>query len=278
VGAVDLLTGLGIGVAGILLVYLLLTRAFKLQGKAAAMAVALLAILFYVPWAIINWPGADIFAINLAIFLTLAYGLGLVGSRVGKGWHWGPAIIVGFFVGVIVINVVFLTVAERGITGLFAELLPKPRSAEVADSRFPGTVSHDFQEKEALYNAYLEEVKEQKARGWQVRYGWIGKPSQNQPAELVLLVSDRDGRPITGARVEGSFLRTSSSRDDFTFTMDEVEGGKYQGSVSMPLPGLWRMVLRVHLGEDQHEIRATTSVLPPSPTQVPALSPTPEKS
>jgi len=260
-GAGDLLTGLGIGVAGILLAYLLFTRVFKLQGKAAAMAVALLAILFYVPWAIINWPGADIFAINLAIFLTLAYGLGMIGSRVGKGWHWAPALIVSFFVGVIVINVVFVTVAEQGITGLFAELLPKPKGSEVADSRFPGVVSHDFQEKEALYNAYLEEVQAQKQRGWQVRYGWLGKPRQQQPAELVLLVTDREGRPLSGARVEGSFLRTSSSRDDFTFEMNEVAQGKYQTQISMPLPGLWRMVLRVHRGEDQHEIRATTSVL-----------------
>jgi len=263
-GAMDLLLGLGIGVAAELVVYFVLTRVFGLQSKAAAMAVALLAILFYVPWAIITWPGADVFAINLAIFLTLAYGLGLIGSRVGKGWHWAPAVIVGFFVGVIVINVVFLTVAERGITGLFAELLPKPRSAEVADSRFPGTVSHDFQEKEALYNAYLEEVKAQKERGWQVRYGWLGKPRQNEPAELVLLVTDREGNPLRGARVEGSFLRTSSSRDDFDFEMKELTEGKYQASLSMPLPGLWRMVLRVHRGEDQHEIRATTSVLAPA--------------
>lgn len=262
-GAADLLAGLGAGVAAQLLAYLLLTRLFKLQGKAAAMVVALLAVLFYLPWAIINWPGADIFAINLAIFLTLAYGLGMVGSRVGKGWHWGPALIVTFFVGVIVINVVFVTVAEQGITGLFAELLPKPRGTQVADSRFPGTVSHDFQEKEALYNAYLEEVQQQQQRGWQVRYGWLGRPRQNETAGLILLVTDREGRPLSGARVEGSFLRTSSSRDDFTFEMNEVESGKYQASVSMPLPGLWRMVLRVHRGRDQHEIRATTSVLAP---------------
>jgi len=263
-GTGDLLAGLGIGVVSQVLVYLLLTRLMGLQGKAAATIVALLVVLFYVPWAIIQWPGADVFAMNLAIFLTLAYGLGMVGSRVGRGWHWGPALIVAFFVGVIVINVVFLTVAERGITGLFAELLPKPKGSEVADSRFPGTVSHDFHEKEALYNAYLEEVQEQKQRGWQVRYGWLGKPRQNETTDLVLLVTDRTGQPVSGARVEGSFLRTSSSRDDFTFEMSEVDQGKYQTGVSMPLPGLWRMVLRVHRGEDQHEIRATTSVLAPS--------------
>lgn len=259
--ATALIVGLGIGVSLELATYLLLTRLAGLQGKTAAMVVAMLVVLFYVPWAVIRWPGADIFAMNLAIFLTLAYGLGMVGSRVGKGWHWGPALIVTFFIGVIVINVVFVTVAEQGITGLFAELLPKPRSAEVADSRFPGTVSHDFQEKEALYNAYLKEVEAQHARGWQARYGWSGKPVQGRPAELLLLVSDREGAPLSGAEVRGSFLRTSSKRDDFDFMMKEVNEGRYRAVLTMPLPGLWKLVLRIQRGEQRHEIRATTSVL-----------------
>jgi len=259
-GAGELISSIGIGVAAELLLYVVLTKVFKLQGKAAAMAVAMLAALIYVPWGIIQWPGADIFAIHLAIFLTLAYGLGLVGSRVGKGWHWAPALIVAFFVGVIIINIVFVTVAERGITGLFAELLPKPRSAEVADSQFPGTVSHDFQEKEALYNQYLQQVQEQHERGWQVRYGWIGKPRVGESTELVLLVQDRQGRPVSGASVSGSFLRTSNSRDDFGFEMREYDQGEYKVSIAMPLHGLWRMVLKVQRDDDHHEVRATTSV------------------
>lgn len=260
-GAGDLISQIGLGVGSELLLYMALTRVFKLQSKAAAMVVAMLTMLIFVPWSIIHWPGADVFAIQLAIFLTLAYGLGMVGSRVGKGWHWAPALIVSFFVGVIIINVVFVTVAERGITGLFAELLPKPRGSEVADSRFPGTVSHDFQEREALYNAYLQAVQEQHARGWQVRYGWLGKPRAGEQAQLVLLVDDRDGKPVSGASVQGSFLRTSNSRDDFNFEMREIQAGKYQVDLAMPLAGLWRVVLSVRQGEAHHEIRALTSVL-----------------
>ena len=64
--------------------------------------------------------------------------------------------------------------AERGITGLFARLLPEPQGSVVVDSRFPGTVWHDYQEKEALYNAYLRQVEAQRARGSRVRQGWAG--------------------------------------------------------------------------------------------------------
>lgn len=260
----DLITGIGLGVLFEWLGYLGLRRLFRLSGKAAALAIGLLVMLLYVPWAAVQWPGADIFAIHLAIYLTFAYALGMIGSRLGgrKGGHWAPAIIVAFFVGVIAINIVFVTVAERGITGVFAELLPKPRGGEVADSEFPGVVSHDFQEKEALYNQYLAQVAAQRARGWRVRKGWDREPRVGEPADLIVVVEDRDGRPVAGAEVTGRFLRTSNSRDDFDFRLSEVGGGEYRGTFRMPLPGLWRLVLEVRRGEARHEVRAMTSVLP----------------
>ncbi len=261
-GAGELIQSIGLGVLAELLVYLTATRLFRLSGKAAALVVALLVLLFYVPWAIIHWPGPDIFAIHLAIYLTLAYALGMIGSRVGKGFHWAPALIVTFFVGVIAINIVFVTVAEKGITGIFAELLPRPKSARVADSEFPGVVSHDFQEKEALYNQYLQQVEAQRQRGWQVRKGWRHKPRAGQAEIFIVTVRDREGRPLEGAVVHGRFLRTSNSRDDFDFRLAEVGGGEYRAQITMPLPGLWRLVLEVRKGEARHEIRALTSVLP----------------
>ncbi len=255
-----MLAGIGGGVLAELLSFVLLRRLFRLDGKAAGIAIGLLVLLLYVPWAILSWPGADVFAIHLAIFLTVAYALGMIGSRVGRGWHWAPALIVGFFVLVIVTNVVFLGVAEQGITGLFAELLPKPRAADVVDSRFPGTVSHDYQKKEALYNDYLHQVEAQTQRGWQVRKGWLYKPVAGQPATFIVAVSDRGGAAVSGAEVSGRFLRTSSSREDFDFRMAEVAPGEYRATLNMPLHGLWQLVLQIRRGEDLHEIRADTTV------------------
>lgn len=256
----QLIGGLGLGVAVELIVYFTLTRLFKLAGKPAAAVVGMIVIVAYVPWGIINWPGADVFAIHLAIYLTLAYALGMVGARVGKGWHWAPTIIVAFFVGVITINIIFVTVADRGITGVFAHLLPKPRGSEVADSEFPGVVSHDYQQKEALYNQYLEQVHEQRARGWQVKKGWRHEPLVGRAEDFIVQVLDRDGRPVTGATVHGRFLRTSNSRDDFAFHLSEIGGGEYRGKITMPLHGLWKLVLEIRKGDDLHEIRAMTSV------------------
>lgn len=260
-GAVDLITSIGVGVFLILVGYFGLGRFTQLNAKTRSAILAMLVLLVYVPQGILKWPGADIFAIHLAIYLTTCYGLGLIGSREGSGWHWAPAIIVTFFVCVIVINIVFVSVAEKGITGVFAELLPAPRSSEVADSRFPGTVSHDFQEKEALYNAYLEDVEAQKQRGWQVRKGWHVKPVVGEEAVFIVFAQDKQGNPIVDAQVSGTFLRTSNSRQDFSFNMINIGGGEYRLTTIMEFPGLWQLVLRVKRGSDVHEVRGMTSVL-----------------
>jgi nitrogen fixation protein FixH len=258
-----LLAVIGIGVTLEIVAFLLLRFLTKLDGKAMATIIALGVIGIFIPWVIINWPGGDVFAIEIGIFLVVAYVLGIIGRRAGKSWHWGPAIIFGFFVMVVAVNVIFVTLAETGITGIFSKLLPEPQTSSVANSRFPGTVSHDFQEKEALYNAYLKDVQEQQARGWQVRKGWERKPVVGESERFMIEVRDKAGAPIRGATVEGQFLRPSSSDDDFGFELVEsAEPGYYDKALVMPRPGIWSLVLRITKGEDVHEIRATTSVSP----------------
>lgn len=261
-----ILLTIGLGILAELIGFILLRKLFRLEAKSAAGAVAMLALLIYVPWAVITWPGADVFAIHLALYLIIAYILGIIGHRQDAGaegerrWHWAPALLVAFFSFVVAVDVVFLVVAEQGITGIFSELLPKPKSGGVADSRFPGTVSHDYQKKESLYNAYLRQVEVQQDRGWQLRKGWQNKPVVGRPAVFMLEVKDADGTAVNGAQVSGKFLRTSNSEHDFSFEMHESEPGLYQAEVRMTFPGLWRMVLVVKKGEDSHEIRATTSI------------------
>jgi nitrogen fixation protein FixH len=260
VSSAAILAVLTLGLVLELAAFSVLRRVFRLDPKAAALGVALGVLLVYVPWGVLTWPGGDVFAIHLAVFLTAAYVLGMVSGVAGNRRHWAPLLIVGFFIVVIASNVVFLGVAERGITGVFAELLPAPRDGTVANSRFPGTVSHDFQEKEALYNAYLAQVREQQARGWQVQKGWAQPPQVGEPAVFLVEVRDRDGRPISNAEVSGEFLRVSNSAFDFPFHMEATGGGRYRYETRMPLPGIWQLVLHVRRGEALHEVRAHTSI------------------
>jgi nitrogen fixation protein FixH len=132
-------------------------------------------------------------------------------------------------------------------------------------SFFPGTVPRDFHEKEALYNAYLEQLAAQEARGWQVRRGWVGTPVVGSPTAFRIEVSDRDGRPLSGAEVVAHFYRPSDRREDLTVTLPEIEPGRYEEPLTLQLPGMWEVLVEVRRGEDLHEVRGTTSVQRVSP-------------
>lgn len=267
----EVLLTVPLGVVAQLLLFLVLRRGFGMAAGQAALIVGLLALALYVPYAILRWPGADVVAMHVAIYLVTAYALGLiVGHRQetagAAGFHWGPTIIVAFFVVLVLFNAVLVVVATRGLPDPVARILfPASSGQGQVSSAFPGVVSNDLhkndlQKKEALYNAYLEQVEHQRARGWQVRKGWLEPARAGQPAVFQVQVTNRAGMALQGAQVGGRFLRPADTRLDQDFVLTEVEPGVYQSVLVLPAPGAWDLVLGIRLGEDRHEVRATTSV------------------
>ncbi|CDH44958.1 MAG: FixH family protein [Candidatus Competibacteraceae bacterium] len=260
----DLLLGLALGVGLILFINLGLVRFARMSAKQAAAGVALATVGLYVPYSIVRWPGGDVFAIHLAIYLlaSLACGMLLNARAGGKSLHWGPAIISGFFVVIAVLGAVFVSVAERGLTPWLGRwLLPETSAKREVTSVFPGVISHNFQKKEALYNEYLQQVERQRERGWQVQKGWLHEPVVNEAVVFRVAVQTREGEPVSGATVAGQFLRPSSSQQDIAFALVESTPGVYEKELKLPLAGNWNLVLRIQKGEDVHEVRALTRVL-----------------
>ncbi|MGD8497317.1 MAG: FixH family protein [Chromatiales bacterium] len=265
-----LLLSLGLGLAAILLVFFGIYRFTRLGGKEVALLVGLAALGVYVPFGILFWPGADVFALHVAFFVVTPYGLGIISSRWEAssdaerqaGWfHWAPAGIVVFFIGIAVVDAVIISLAGRGLTGDWAAaLLPEPRSGGEVRSVFPGTVYHDFHEKEALYNAYLEQQRRQQARGWQVRQGWLDVPVSGEERVFQVEVRDPAGEPIEAATVTVDFLRPSDHRQDRSLQLEEVGPGRYQAILSLSEPGTWDVVIQIRRDEDLHQLQGTTSV------------------
>lgn len=260
----NLLLSLVLGIGLILLVNLGLVRFARMSAKQAATGVALATVGLYVPYSIIRWPGGDVFAIHLALYLltALACGILLSARSGGRSLHWGPAVISGFFIMVAVLGAVFVSVAERGLAPWLERwLLPETASHHEISSFFPGVISHDFQKKEALYNQYLQQVKRQHERGWQVQKGWLHEPVVDEPAIFRVAVHTREGEPVSGATVTGQFLRPSSSQQDIAFDLTEHAPGVYETELTLSLAGHWNLVLQIQKGEDIHEIRASTQIL-----------------
>lgn len=261
----DLATTLISGIVTIIAVFWLLHRFTRLNGKAVAMWVAFMIIGIVIPYSIMFWPGADVFAIHLAVYLMTAYILGIIASQTenhaDRGWHWGPFTIAGFFLIVITVDSVFITLATKGMdSGLPWTILPKPEKGGVVSSQFPGTVSHDYYQKGEQYNAYREQVEKQQALGWTLNKGWIGQPVINKPTMFKIRIQDRNARPVTGAKVIANFLRPSDSKIDHKIILNETVPGDYQNEISLPLPGNWDVIVKIEQAENRYELRASTSV------------------
>lgn len=172
------------GVLVIILLFMLALKILRVDPKALAGLMALLVLGIFVPVSIIFWPGADVFAVHLAVYMVTVYALGIIFSQrainqqAGGHWfHWGPAAIIGFFMFIVAVDAILIVVAQKGLhMDVALKFLPQPRSGSKVSSFFPGTVSHDFREKEELFNRYIEQRKQQQERDWQVRLAGMKNP------------------------------------------------------------------------------------------------------
>lgn len=256
----NLLSTIGLGLLLELALFLALRTFTRLGNKTISLTVIMSMLLVFVPWSILFWPGGDVFAIELGIFVVAAYILGIIGTAIGGEWHWGPALLISFFVLVVAVDIVFVSVAGQGSRYWLEWLLPAPRSGEEAVSRFPGVVSHDLQKKEAQYNEYLARTERQAELGWQVRKGWIGAAVSGKPAVFRTAVADREGQPVALANVNAWFIRPSDSSKDLQVLLPEVGPGVYEVQLTLPEAGTWQLVLKIRKGDDLHEERASTNV------------------
>ena len=142
----SLVTTLIGGIFVIIVLFWLLHRFSRLNGKAVAMWMAFLVIGIVIPYSIMFWPGADVFAIHLAIYLMTVYILGIVSSQregsVNRGWHWGPFAIAGFFLVVVSVDSVLITLASKGLDKDFTQLwMPKPDRGRAGRAAQPERLS-----------------------------------------------------------------------------------------------------------------------------------------
>lgn len=266
------LLGLPVGVVLEVLLFVALYRFTSLGGKPSAVIVAFLAMAITLPYSMLHWPGGDVLAMYVALYLVTAYVLAIIAHsrearRAAEGggddawFHWGPAVIVLFFTFVVLLNGMMVVLSKEGLPqALLHLLLPEKDYERQVSMAFPGTVARDFQKKEALYNEYLEQVRVQTERGWQVRKGWLEKPVAGAAVPFQVTVTARDGSPVVGATVTVDFLRPADKRLDRRIELPEKDTGLYREAINLPEPGLWRVTLMIRRGEDLHEIQATTLI------------------
>jgi len=215
-----------------------------------------------------------------------------------KRFHLGPTIIIIFFLTIATVDSFIITFATKGVDGEFAEwLLPEPRVLEKAlddesrelqaarnkhglddefkafymddertggeiQSKFPGTVAYNLQKREADYNAAMARLKIQKERGWQLMGRWVEPAEQNVPSTFRIKMTDKEGKPVDNATVNVQFLRPADKSKDQKWEFEEIAPGIYAKQMVFADAGLWNVDIRVERGEDLHEVKGKTMVIP----------------
>lgn len=265
----NLLISLPLGVLLILFVFFSLRRFLRQSPAAAALVTAVLTLFVYGIVALLRWPGADVFAIHLAIYLITSYAMAIIGSQRASNTgnkprlHWAPMLLVGFFLFVFLVDSVFILLAQQGVGNQWAKrLLPEPRGGGEVRSVFPGVVSHDFREKENQFNEYQLQREKQTQRNWQVRVGWDKPALAGEPNRLLLKVTDELGAALLDAEVSGRLLYPADARQDQEFSMQRTLEELYQAELNLTRAGRWDLVLFIQRGEERHEVRAVTTIKP----------------
>ncbi len=268
----NILISLPLGILLIVILFLLMRRILGWGVFAIAGVLLILVFAVYGVYALLQWPGLDVVALHIALYLLTIYIVALISQQRSVAaqntesvvkWHWGPIVIIGFFIGVVLINTLFIMLAQQGTdTTLARWMLPAPTHAKEVHSGFPGTVFHDFREKEDQFNQYQHLRHEQTQRGWRVRQGWQEQAVAETPATLLLEVLDKAGNAIRIDTITGKFLYPANSRYDVNVDLHQKNTDYYQAQVTLPKPGRWELVLTLRRGDERHEVIAYTDVLP----------------
>lgn len=269
----NLLLTLAIGVVFIVVTHSMLRFLTRLSSMLSAFIVLFVICGTYIPLLVIDWPGVDIFAIQIAIYGITVYLLTILHNQsienkkkidadpVKKKWHWAPLAIVGFFLVVVSVDSVFITIAQQGSDSLLRGLfIPKPKSGGDVTSYFPGIIEHNFHEKEDQYNQYQQRLDEQRKRGWELKYGWQSPPHAKKQAVFLLSLKDRQQQPIIDANISGSFQRGNTSKQDQEIVLKEVKPGIYSVDVVLQYPGRWELLLKVTSPKGDYDLKATTEI------------------
>lgn len=73
------------------------------------------------------------------------------------------------------------------------------------------------------------------------------------PADLKFTLHDRDGKPVTAAKIEIKAQWPGDPKFDFSDNFHEVNAGEYAGSLKFPRAGNWDLIIQVERDGSQFD-------------------------
>ena len=225
-------------------------RLFKLPAYWCSVISASIPLLAYFFFASRDWPGLDVVAMHVTVFIATAFVLNLINARRRAGnekLHWAPKIFIGFFLALFLVLGGFAYMATNGLPESIARYaLPNGMHGGV-HTAFPGVVPHGEEAAKGI-SEHLKQQYQKNLLGWQVSVVGLERLTLDQSAEITVRVRDRAGAPLTGADVQLVLSRPARRDADLVIPLSPGVPGTYHGTLRLTAPGQWTALLRVEHG------------------------------
>lgn len=227
-----------------------------------ALLAGLIPLLAYFALIVGRWPGLDVAAIHISVFLAAAlvlFALTQFRRRSGGRMHWAPKLLTAFFIGLVFLNATLLYIATQGLPEPVARWWLGSSDGRAVYSGFSGVVAHDQSAAKAV-SSELSQLHRESQLGWQVEVSGFEATGRTRPIEV--RVKDHTGLPVANARAEVHLLRPGAPKPVSTLSLDPVEAGVYIGTLVMPAGGRWLAEVRLLQG-DELRYHSTQEILAP---------------
>jgi hypothetical protein len=202
----------------------------------------------------------DVLTIHLVIFMATAGVLGVFGGmkRSKEGMHWAPKLLIAFFSLLVVFNAALLSIAMHGLPDfVFRWFLPKSENTTAIHTGFPGAVPHD---RNKLYEPHLQRIEQQRNLGWNISMKGLDVLRKTVPSEVLVSISDKEGKPLTGAKVSLALWRMANSADDRRLQLEDRGDGSYAIHLNLADAGNWISEIYIERGEDSYLMQQPITV------------------
>jgi nitrogen fixation protein FixH len=255
------MTTLSGGLAAVFSLYVLGGAIRNLPPMLRALLAGLLPLLAYFVLIVGRWPGLDVVAIHISVFLAaglVLYAVTQLRSRSVGRMHWAPKLLIAFFMGLVVINGTLLYIATKGLPDPIARWWLGSDGTAVY-SGFSGVVAHGQGAAKAI-SSELSEAHRESELGWQVEV--VGLDGSDAERVIQVRVKDRTGLPVDRIEAELRLLRPGATTAEMALPLGTLDSGVYGGVLNLPASGRWVAELRLQRDRTLRYRRAWELVSP----------------
>jgi nitrogen fixation protein FixH len=239
------------GLAAVFVLYVMGGAIRSLPPILRALLAGLIPLLAYFVLIVGRWPGLDVVAMHISVFLAaglVLYALTQFRRRSAGRMHWVPKLLTAFFLGLLVINGSLLYIATKGLPEPIARWWLGSDGGAVY-SGFSGVVEHGPNAAKAV-SSELSQAYRESELGWQVEVS--GLDSSEDTRAIQVRVMDRTGLPVDRVDAELRLLRPGAAQPVLTLPLAALDAGVYGGVLRLPASGRWLAELRLQRDQKMH--------------------------